>query len=465
MTGKSAMNQKFSLVATAAALLMGLCAASAAEPMDSLRLPPRAIPAMATSEFWVKHLTDPDRVLLSPAAIQTANETTQQTQGTGVVNLRSLPEEFDGIVHAVELARFAEKPGLYADGEPIDLAWYSTIRENILLAPATHTQRVQYALVTTHTDLKLLPSSQRLTDTPEMRDWDELMNSSLTVNEPVLVYIRTRDDAFAWVRSATAEGWVRTTDIAVCADRDAWLAAQEPKRFVVVTGSRVYLEPEADAPDLSEKCLRMGTVLELADSPAPDAARVPWYAWYVRMPVRMADGTCAFRTVALPANRDIHVGWLPLTRANIIRQALKHLGERYGWGGMLRSQDCSGMIGEIYRCFGLRLPRDTRPLTRSPFRTEDIRALDTAGRREVLTKTAPGSLLFMPGHILLWLGRAEGGDYAIHDMNRCIDGRIGAVSINDISTLRRANGMVFLDVLECIVHIPDEPLPAPAAGK
>jgi cell wall-associated NlpC family hydrolase len=54
--------------------------------------------------------------------------------------------------------------------------------------------------------------------------------------------------------------------------------------------------------------------------------------------------------------RDTAPDYLPLTRANVIRQAFKFLGERYGWGHSFNARDCSGFTNDVYRSFGILMP-------------------------------------------------------------------------------------------------------------
>ena len=92
-------------------------------------------------------------------------------------------------------------------------------------------------------------------------------------------------------------------------------------------------------------------------------------------------------------NRDVHQGYLDFTQAGIITQAFKCLGDRYGWGGMLKSPDCSAYALNVYRCFGLNIPRNTTWQSLMPVRVDDIGGL--AGEEKVnAIKSAPmGSIL------------------------------------------------------------------------
>src|SRR3546814_6380766 len=75
----------------------------------------------------------------------------------------------------------------------------------------------------------------------------------------------------------------------------------------------------------------------------------------------------------LQKNADSASDYLPLTRANIIRQGFRFLGERYGWGHGYNGRDCSGFVSEVYRSMGVQLPRNTSDQSVSP-------ALDQLGR-------------------------------------------------------------------------------------
>jgi cell wall-associated NlpC family hydrolase len=79
----------------------------------------------------------------------------------------------------------------------------------------------------------------------------------------------------------------------------------------------------------------------------------------------------------------------------IIREARKHLGVPYLWGGITPfGFDCSGLVRMVFRQFGIELPRDTK---------DQIRVGREVRREEV----KPGDLLFFNRHvgIAMRLGR------------------------------------------------------------
>src|SRR3546814_19235257 len=67
----------------------------------------------------------------------------------------------------------------------------------------------------------------------------------------------------------------------------------------------------------------------------------------VELPVRNDDGSLRIVPALLPRTADVSADYLPLTHANLIRQAFKFLGERYGWGHSYGTRDCSGFVSEV----------------------------------------------------------------------------------------------------------------------
>jgi cell wall-associated NlpC family hydrolase len=135
----------------------------------------------------------------------------------------------------------------------------------------------------------------------------------------------------------------------------------------------------------------------------------------------------------------VSTDYLPLTRENLIRQSFKFLGERYGWGHSYNARDCSGFVSEVYRSFGVQLPRNTRDqgvspaLNRIAFTADD----DRQKRLEVLREMQVGDLIYIPGHVMMMIGHHGGQPYVIHDTTgityRDANGEITRVNLNGVA--------------------------------
>ena len=177
------------------------------------------------------------------------------------------------------------------------------------------------------------------------------------------------------------------------------------------------------------------------------------------MPARKADGSFYQKDALIPANRDVNVGYLPYTSANVVTQAFKSLGNRYGWGGMMNSQDCSAYVREVYLCFGLEIPRNTTWQAEIPADVTNMSNMTDDEKTGVLNTLPAGAILIFPGHEMLYLGEDNGLYYTINDISSLVPpdspGEIikpRSVVVNDLSTLR-ANGSTWLENLSYAVVI------------
>lgn len=107
---------------------------------------------------------------------------------------------------------------------------------------------------------------------------------------------------------------------------------------------------------------------------------------------------------------------LSLTPTALARLAAPLLGQAYGWGGSFGGRDCSALLRDLFLPFGLWLPRNSRQQAEAGAQRIELEGL-TAGEKEALIRQQgrPGlSLLYMPGHIMLYLGQWEGRAVALH---------------------------------------------------
>jgi hypothetical protein len=155
--------------------------------------------------------------------------------------------------------------------------------------------------------------------------------------------------------------------------------------------------------------------------------------------MRAADGSLHFAPALLQRNADVAMDYLPLTRANLLHQSFKFLGERYGWGSSYNARDCSGFVSEVYRSFGVQLPRNTRDHAVSPAlnRIEFTADDDHEKRLAVLRELQVGDLVYIPGHVMMVIGQDGGGPYVIHDTTgityRDAEGVLTRVHLNGVS--------------------------------
>lgn len=428
---------------------------------------PYVTDAMCRAEYWIDRYPSAETVLLSPAEIEELNRRIREKPEANVADLAAVPAGFDGAAMVASMVGSEFPVGLYLHGQPVTEDYIAGIRANIGGAAVSEAMELRYGFAVNHTVMKSYPCGDMLSDSPDDPEWDQLASSAVPVNEPLLVYFFSGDGRFAYVRSAICPGWVPAEDIAVCADKAQWLEAQTMDRFLVVTGDKVYLETSTANPESSQKMLAMGTVLELA-GPEEEAAaaavngRLPWNNYVVMLPVRNGDGSFSRKPALIPVSRDVHVGYLPLTVSGVLKQAFKSLGNRYGWGGSMDAQDCSAFARDVYRCFGLELPRNTTWQAAIPARVTEMGEMDVPGKEAFLRSLAPGTILQFPGHEMIYLGESGGHFYTINDVSTLINplqaqedatiSRVRSVIVNDLST-RRKNGHTWLEEINRAIEV------------
>jgi uncharacterized protein YdeI (BOF family) len=126
------------------------------------------------------------------------------------------------------------------------------------------------------------------------------------------------------------------------------------------------------------------------------------------------------------------------------------LGNAYGWGGMLNSQDCSGYVRDVYRCFGLNLARNTTQQAAQPVRKYDLSSMDDKAKSELIKTLPLGTELLFSGHAMIYLGNEGDKLYVISSVSNLVSEgvklRVRGAVINTLD-ITRANGKTWLTSL------------------
>lgn len=309
--------------------------------------------------------------------------------------------------------------------------------------------------------LRALPTGTALTVERDDRYDDCLQLTAVLPGEPMALFHMSADGRWCFAASESCMGWIAAEDVAECSLEE--LQEEAERSFLLVTGSRITLCADPYEPEVSGVVLTMGTRLHLASQPGTVRAvrgRMSYDTYIAELPVRGADGRLEHVEALVPVSADVHVGYLPYSHEAVGAQAEKLRGEVYGWGGMLGARDCSALVGEVYRCFGFRLPRDSSGLAMLPG-AEDISALSAEEKRALLRTLPIGTILYFPGHVMLYRGEADGEPLCLSAAGNFLPpgsagGRpraVNTVAVTPLSVVR-ANGKTWLESLTKIIRIP-----------
>jgi cell wall-associated NlpC family hydrolase len=326
-------------------------------------------------------------------------------------------------------------------GKEIPAAALDALASKTALNAIPVSQSTRFGLVVARTPLRSFPTLQRVFSRQGDTDIDRWQESAEFPGTPVVIAHASADGKWLFVVSPRYAAWTPAQSIAEGTRTQVLAYYRDEAPYRVITGAKPRLVYTPDSPALSELQLDMGT--RLPDVSATSAHTIQGQAsafhWTVRVPERLADGSLDFALALLPRTADSHVGPLPLTRAHIIRQSFKFLGERYGWGHDYNSRDCSGFVSEVYASMGLILPRNTSAQAVSPvFRRTHFEAGDARGKRMAAVDALDvGDLIYIPGHVMMFIGRIGNTPYVIHDINggtvEDADGTLRSLKLNGVS--------------------------------
>ena len=431
---------------------------------------------MIGSDYWATLADQLDAVLADDETIEALNAAFLETPECMMIDLTRFFPSYDGETFKRSLLKIAMQnlstyldEGYYnADVLPVPFADMDAVLESIDEAETSPGQRVRYGICVTHTNVRVVPTDMIVTDSPGDNDFDVLQMSSLRVNEPVLVKAENADGSWYYCDSISCSGWVPATDVAICANRTDWKNAwQIPDDEVfVVTDGKIYLDASNVNAGASQRMLTMGTVLRRVideDFDATVTNRAVYHNYAVWLPVRADDGGYATTIALIPQHSGVSEGYLPLTQRNVLELAFSMLGDAYGWGGMLAVPDCSQYVRNVYKCFGMELPRNTAWQSAMPAEKYDLSEMEEDAKITLLDGLPAGAILFFKGHEMLYLGAANGKHYVVSAVSSMMapDGesrlRVRGVVINTLEGTLRANGNTWLKDLN-LALIPWLPL-------
>lgn len=408
--------------------LLGLPALSplfAAEPAPATAQPrehdvPGIREAQLSADHWIKRARNVERVIFDGDGVATQNAVMQRLDGS-IHDLDALPVTLEAEQVRSWIDAVSSRPTrtLYDEsGKEGTIRAIDKLINALDLRNLPQTQVTRFGMVVHRADLRAFPTHLRVFSAPGDNDIDRFQESALFPGTAVAVVHESRDRNWFFVVSQTYAAWIEKKHVAI-GDREAVLGYARKTPFLVVTGATARTVFNPEQPDVSEVQLDMGVRVPLADWPAdqPLHGQHSYAGHAVVLPTRQKDGSLAFVPALIPRSADVNRGYLPMTREHLLRQAFKFLGERYGWGHAYNARDCSGFVSEIYRSFGIVLPRNTSAQAVSPALNRIVVDENTSHqqRLKLLRDTQVGDLIYIPGHVMMVVGQENGDTYVIHD--------------------------------------------------
>jgi cell wall-associated NlpC family hydrolase len=394
-------------------------------------------------EFWIQRTAAAERIVLDETAVAAQNEKLMHLDPS-MRDIERLPSTLaDSEVRELiaNLSRRARGVLYGSDGLEVDAGRLDALEANVNLAALPRTQATRYGMIVQRADLRTFPTRQRVFSSRGNTNIDRFQENALFPGTPVAIVHTSADGEWWFVLSNSYAAWIERRHVAE-GSAAAIFGYGRKTPYLIVTGATARTVFTPDQPGVSQLQLDMGVRVPLLDRWPADKlvnGQHPYTAHVVELPVRAADGSLQFTPALLPRTADVASDYLPLNRANLLRQSFKFLGERYGWGHSYNARDCSGFVSEVYRGFGVQLPRNTGDQAASPalnriaFTADD----DHETRLAVLGTLQVGDLIYIPRHVMMVIGRDGGMPYVIHDTTgityRDAAGKLTRVDLNGVS--------------------------------
>lgn len=299
----------------------------------------------------------------------------------------------------------AEQPGLGPNLRPHPKGWLAGLWREADLDSYPNAKFM--AITTRPCNLRVLPTA--LPDFESQGPgggypFDRIQQTSLPPGLPLWVVHQSASGAWWLAASPWAWGWVRARDVAAV---DAGQAEQfQAQPMLAVTRDQTPLRDQDGRLVVQAS---MGALFPLLGRTGE--------SWLVLAALRRADGRAELVTASLPLDAGARFPLAMGSRA-VAGLASGVAGQAYGWGGMYGLRDCSALTKDLMAPFGLWLDRNSSDQAKGGVRYIDLSGMSASAKERVIqTKGIPFlSLLWMPGHVMLYIGEHQGRALVFHNL-------------------------------------------------
>lgn len=386
------------------------------------------------------------KVLMTEREIARYNQSNEALAATGVLSLAKAPAQMsrDEVQSHQEALPYPKEPRFDGCGHFVGEGFYRQLTEQMNWRQAATQMTAECGLLSEQALVRTFP-----TEAPSYRerwkaDLDRFNVTLLKLGEPVLIWQRSLDGHWFFVQNRHTWGWVRSEQVALT-DELLWRQWAGEREFVQCLCSREIITYQSQGREC-QQLLLMGTHLTCYDY---------CHAGYIALlPKRTAEGRLRIEQILLPKDERFSLGYLSLTQGRILEQGLKCLGEPYGWGGENGYRDCTSLVDDVFGVFGFTLARNSSAQRKMAGVQPISPALDAREREALIAALPIGTVLYLPGHAMLYLGERHGKQAILHSVyqmglpmaEELVVYRARQVMRGQLRQLR-ANGRTFLDSL------------------
>ncbi|MBM0637378.1 SH3 domain-containing protein [Campylobacter sp. VicNov18] len=256
----------------------------------------------------------------------------------------------------------------------------------------------QKALIIENTISKNLPTQRAILKDPFLENegipFDYASDSVLNIGTPVLISHFSKDKRYAFILSEAGVGFVESKDLEIFSEYR----------------SKIYENLNFITP-LKEKLAVLSN-----DNNFFFESRIGAIYPYYKEDKNYFYGKIGSKKYKISKNNATKFP-LQFNDQNLKSQISEILNLPYGWGGYNFERDCSLLTRDIFSAFGLYLPRNSAAQKNS-FAHFNISTLNNTQKKDFLSRFGKAylSLLYLPGHIMLYAGKIDQNNIVIHDI-------------------------------------------------
>ncbi|WP_078085682.1 SH3 domain-containing protein [Microbulbifer mangrovi] len=417
-------------------------------------------------EFWTRRIHSDVR-RMEPVEIQAFNQENLSTDQY-LHNLEQFPDtmtQADVVALIDQVSRPASSPRYFTDGRQLSDSDYAGLEANVQRPALADEIAVRWGVVVERASMRSYPTDTRVVKHPQDYDLDRFQETGVFPGQRLAILHESADGQWLFAVNYHYAAWLPKRAVAV-GERSKINQWYQSSPRLTVTGSQVKTNYNPVDPRTSEVVLDMGVSLPLmsaADVGHNVNGQNPQASYIVALPVRDTEGRLEFEPTLIGRGQDVSPGLLEYRPSLVLEQAFKFLGERYGWGHDYNGRDCTGFVGEVYKSFGILMPRNSGQQGKSDFApTKRFAPEDHAARAEALAALRVGDLIYIPGHVMMYIGEVEGEPYVIHDVTglsyyqsdeSLYRGTLSGVSITPLSPMRLSKDKSYIDGIYAIKTI------------
>ena len=366
---------------------------------------------MLTPGFWIQKNSEPDHIFLEKEKIITQYKISILEN---FLTERSMLKK-DLILQIDTINAYSRKYPIYDSARQVIKAKEIRSWQDLL-----NKEKIQdtifplYGLITERTLARNFPFYKTILKKDLNPELDRTIESALYLGEWVKIWHQSEDENWFFVESPQIFAWVEKENIALT-DYEQWKNYnQETDPFILIRslGVTTHYHPKTAS---FNKDLEIGSRFPIWKTLEDFEPGTLEKYHVISIPLRDSLGTAYFRPHLVDKDAKILEGYLDFTSRNFLEVAFEFLGERYGWGGMHQTRDCSSLIGDIYKVFGFILPRNSQQIWQDQ-RFQKALSSEFSDKTDFFKTLALGGILYFPGHIMLYLGEHEGLHFVMHDI-------------------------------------------------